>query len=178
MKLYLRGIAALFFLLTLTFFTSCEKKCCVKFEREGLSFDLPNYWKIGEIDSTDANFFFLAIEKEGYGASADAFIEWNRGKIPLDTVMNITKQGYYNQKVFLDGGIKFTEPVLEKYGKYNALTSNFEVKLLDVNTIGKIHCFYLEECDRTVMIAYQQVTADSAKQRVDFEIIENSFDCK
>jgi hypothetical protein len=166
------------FLAILGVFSSCEKKCCETYKREGLSFNLPNYWKIGEIDSTDANFFFMAIEKKGYGASANAFIEWNIGKIPLDSVMNITQQGYFNEKVFLQGGIEFTKPKLEKYGRFNALTSVFSVELLDVYHIGKIHCFYIEECNKTVMVAYQEVEADASKQRADFEIIENSFDCK
>ena len=161
-----------------TFFSSCEKKCCDVFQREGISFNLPNYWKINKIDSTEADFFFMYINKVGYGASANAFVEWNKGKIGLDTVMNITQQGYYNHKVFVDGGIKFTTPKMETYGTYQALTSVYKVKLLDVNTIGKIHCFYLEDCNKTVMIAYEQVAIDSAKQKADFKIIEESFGCR
>ncbi len=165
-------------LITTIFFSSCEKKCCVVFQREGISFNLPNYWKINKIDSADANFFFMSINKVGYGASANAFIEWNKGKIGLDTVMNITQQGYFDHKVFVDGGIEFTAAKMESYGTYQALTSVYKVKLLDVNTIGKIHCFYLEDCNKTVMIAYEQVAIDSAKQMADFKIIEDSFGCR
>jgi hypothetical protein len=165
-------------LVTTTIFSSCEKKCCEVFQREDISFSLPNYWKINKIDSAEADFFFMSIIKVGYGASANAFIEWNKGKIALDTVMNITQQGYFEHKVFVDGAIKFSAPKMESYGTHKALTSEFNFKHSDVNTIGKIHCFYLKDCNKTVMIAYEQVAVDSAKQKADFKIIEESFGCR
>jgi hypothetical protein len=157
---------------------SCKEECCKDFKSYGIAFKLPLDWKIGEIDSTDLNFFFMTIGKEGHGASADAFIEWNKGSFSLDTVMNITQQGYLNEQVFQDGGIVFSQVKEEKYGKYKALVATFEVTLLDVKNSGKIHCFYLPECDKTVMIAYQQVADDAEKQLKDYKLIEDSFGCK
>lgn len=168
----------LLFIATCCFFSSCEKKCCEVFQREGISFKLPNYWKIDEIDSTESNFFFMSLSKEGHGASADAFIEWNHGKIPLDTVCNFAIETYMSEPAFLAGDIKFAKPVYEEYGGHKALCANFDVNLLGIKNVGKVHCFYLESCDRTVMIAYLQNADVAAKQKADYDIIENSFGCK
>lgn len=175
LKYNLLSIIAVFFIVFQLF--SC-KKTLKTFEKDSISFVLPKDWKIGEIDSSDASFFFMAIGKEGHGASSDAFVEWNEGEFPLDTVMKITQEGYLGEKIFLDGNIRFSESIYETYNNYKALTATFEVTLLDVKNIGKIHCFYIENCDKTVMVAYQQVADDAKKQNDDYSLIEKSFTCK
>jgi hypothetical protein len=187
MKYRLTGIFLLF-ILGICMLSSCEEKnnlpkgggidFNLPDQREGISFTLPDQWEIKKIDSTEADFFFMSINKVGFGVNANAFIEWNKGEIALDTVMNITQQGYFEHEVFVEGGIKFSAPKMESYGTHNALTSEFNFKHNDVNRIGKIHCFYLKDCNKTVMIAYEQVAVDSAKQKDDFKMIEESFGCK
>jgi hypothetical protein len=190
MKYSLTGIFLLF-ILGICMLSSCEEikksnnlpkgegiNFTIPDQGEGISFTLPDQWEIKKIDSTEADFFFMSINKVGFGASANAFIEWNKGEIALDTVMNITQQGYFEHKVFVEGGIKFSVPKMESYGTHNALTSEFNFEYKKQIRIGKIHCFYLKDCNKTVMIAYELLAEDSAKQQDDFKMIEESFGCK
>jgi hypothetical protein len=178
MKKFNRIATILIFFISVCLFFSCSKECCKDtFKRGDISFKIPEDWKIGEIDSSDASFFFIAIGKEGHGASADAFIEWNKGKFHLDSVMLIRQQDYMSQKVYQNGKIEFTEIKEEKFAGFDALSTTFTFSSLDVKYLGKIQCFYLPECDKTVMIAFQQVAADADKQKSDYDLIEKSFNC-
>lgn len=145
------------------------------FSRDGINVQFPENWKVGMVDSSDADIFMMRIEKEGHGASAIAVVEWQKGKFHLDTVMNIAQQAYLQEKVYQNGNISFSQVKEEIFAGNTALTASFGFTALDVKYSGKVHCFYLPGCDKTLRIVYQEVADDAEKQKADFEFIENNF---
>jgi hypothetical protein len=177
MRQYLNTSLAVFLLLSI-FFSACEEKKSVnRFQQDGVSFIMPEFWKITELDNKDSSFFFMALSKQGHGASADAIIEWNNGEFELDTILASRQKDYTNQDVFKKGNITFSDPEFTQFSKYKSLTSKFNFTALDVKYIGQIYCFYVPTCNKTFMIVFQQVAADNDKQKEDFLQIENSFLC-
>jgi hypothetical protein len=147
------------------------------FNHDKVSFILPKDWKVDKIDSTDKDFFYMCIDKKGHGASADAIIEWNNGSFNLDTVLQSRQIEYLQEDIFKKGNITFSNVKEDSFGKYEALVTTFNFKYLEDEHVGKLHCFYVPECDKTMMVAFHQESDDEEKQKKDFETIEKSLNC-
>ncbi len=171
----------LYFTAILLLFTvlSCQNRPSGQaFNYDGVQFNFPNNWEITAQDSSESNYGSVSIKTAEAQGSGFAFIEWNNATLTLEEVMDSTQQGFLSTPFFQKGEIAFEGAKEGRFAGQKALINRFTFNVQGIEYVGQLHSFQLPECNKTLMVTYQQQAIDQEKQVKDFELIEQSFSCQ
>jgi hypothetical protein len=167
-------ILSAFFLLI-----SCEDVPQGKpFRYAEVGFQIPKNWQISAQDSSEEDYFSISIDMEAEEASGFVFVEWNDSLFTLKEVMDSTKVTFLNEPFFQKGGIEFEGEKEGEFAGQKALINHFKFDVQGIEYQGVLHSFQLPECNKTVMVIFQQQVIDQQLQEKDFQLIESSFGCQ
>lgn len=167
---------ALMLLLSLS---GCQEKLEGEaFNHNNVGFQIPQNWGISEQDSSEKDYFSISMDMEAEDASGFVFVEWNDSLFTLTEVMDSTKSGFLNEPFFQKGEIRFEGAKEGKFAGQKALINHFKFDVQGIEYQGSLHSFQLPDCNKTVMVIFQQQVIDQKLQEKDFQLIEKSFGCQ
>jgi len=147
------------------------------FDKQGVSFTVPDGWKITEEEDLNGKGYYLSCEKEGKNASGIVTIRWINDTVStsnmVDQYINGLRQNFAekNAKRML-----FGTPEPAKVSNFNGVSADFSFSLMDIQHRGQIGSFHAS--GKTFTILMQEATEDIAENKPGFAAIMSSFSCE
>ena len=116
------------------------------------------------------------MRKKGFNESGLFIATWLPTNLDLIYVADMSKTLLKDEFLFKAADIKFSEASEGTFSNYESLNYNYSFSLFGLKHTGEIYCF-LDE-GKTFMLAFQEATEDTLKNRPGFNLIKQSFRCK
>ncbi len=141
------------------------------FEKEGMTFIVPEDWKITDEEKFDDGSYYLSIDKNGFDSSGVLIITSYNNSIDLDELIYFQKEEIQNNVIFKNSVF---EPIQNsEFNSINSRATHYTFGLLGLEHEGSIHAFYIN--DNTFLVMKQGALEDRTVNNKGFDIIEDSF---
>jgi hypothetical protein len=164
------------YLFLLSLFLSCSEKPAMQFKKDGVGFTCPAGWEITDEEKIDESGYYLSAEKAGLSESGLLSVTWMNDTLQLEEWMEICKDELKNNVVYKNSNLVFTPTTKSQFGTYPSIAARFSFKLLSLAHEGQIFIFYASH--KTVAIIKQEAIEDITKNKIGFDILEQSFKVK
>lgn len=162
------------------FFTFCQSAISktkeTNYLRDGISFSLPENWKIIANDSIDHNAYYFSAERTGKGATGLITIVWiNQIEKP-----NLTLDGHQksmkSSNIYRNPGIIFTPIRSDIFAGQKAQSCQYTTIVKDLKLNGTIYCF--NAAQKTISIFFQSGIKDLKINFKAFDLVQETFNCR
>jgi hypothetical protein len=166
----------LFRFLPLVLLFSFVPRAETPFNKAGISFTVPNEWKITEEEDLDGQGYYLACEKEGANSSGLVTISIINERKDLEETAN-----QYAEALKTNFTAKKANPTMSaaKAAVFNGIASksvDYTLTLLEIPHEGRIYSFYCGQ--KTVTVMVQEAVEDKEVNKAGIAKITSSFACK
>ena len=143
-----------------------------KFNKEGVSFNIPKDWSITEEEDWDGEGYYLSVEKDGLDSSGMVTMTWINGEIDLDEWLEETKTDF-KTNLGKNSKLKFDKEVSTTYNNIESKSVSYTFSLIGFKHRGNIILFYKN--GKSFLMIKQEANEDIKKNKKGFVIIEESF---
>ena len=145
------------------------------YNKNGISFTMPDDWKITDEERDDQT-FSMSCEKKGENASGIVTIVWIDVEMTAEALMDIFVA--QTEKTLTDNnysGIKLSDPAKAKLGAYDAVKVRYMFSTANLPHTGYLYTFMA--CGKPMCVSIQEADEDHAVNKAGFEKITSSFGC-
>lgn len=147
-----------------------------RFDKSGVSFTVPDDWKITEEEDIEGKGYYLACEKTGANSSGLVTVTWVNDSMDLAAMA-----GSYGSELKKNFVLKKADPKLDpvsrtSFNGMEAMGMKYTLKLLGVAHRGHIYCFYGK--GKTITVMVQEALEDVAANEPGIREITGSFSCR
>ncbi|MES2618521.1 MAG: hypothetical protein V4613_11625 [Bacteroidota bacterium] len=162
-------------ILLLMFGVACTSNTPETIEKNGVTFIIPNGWKITHESVSPNNVTSLTCEKSGVDESGIAVIAiFDQTYDPLDVLAN-SREMMQQNPVYAQAGIQFANFKGELFQQQQVMAMPFSFTDKSSTQNGKVVVFTL--CNKTISVLMQQDKIDSTRNAKGFEAMSNAFSC-
>ena len=170
-----KSLLGLFFI----FFISCQSDKKPKdFVYDRISFNIPQNWKISEVDSVDEDYCSIYIDPKDEDGTSFIFIEWGSGLYDLKNQIKHVQNGYLENPDLQKAGIEFSQIKEDEFSKQKAIFSDFKFSITGIEQEGRLYCFQVPGCEKTVSLVIQYAVVDKDSIVAALKNLEKSFSCQ
>jgi hypothetical protein len=144
-----------------------------RFDKSGVSFNVPEGWKITEEEDLEGKGYYLSCEKEGANSSGLVTVSW------VNDITDLTETaGQYAAAVKENFILKKAEPKLKPVAStsFNGMTAASIDYTLVMETVpheGHIYCFHGK--GKTITVMVQEAVEDKAVNKAGIQEITRSL---
>ncbi len=152
------------------------KPADLNFLRDGISFSLPESWKVIANDSIENNAFYFSAERTGTKATGLISVVWiNKVENPKETIM-MHQKSMKSANIYRNPGIEFTSVIPEKFAGIEAESCRYTTIVNDQKLDGVIISFNVAQ--KTVTIFFQSGFNDQKINQKAFALFRQTFNCR
>ena len=160
-------------LMLLLLVSSCKEEATAEyvFEKEGMTFNVPEDWEITDEEKFDDGSYYLSIDKNGFDSSGVLIITTYNESIDLDELIYYQKEEILSNTIFKNSVF---EPIQDdEFNTIDSRATSYTFGLLGLEHEGAIHAFYNQ--DKTYLVMKQGAIEDKKINNKGFDVIEKSF---
>jgi hypothetical protein len=146
------------------------------FNKAGISFTVPDEWKITEEEDLDGQGYYLACEKEGANSSGLVTISTINARNDLAETANQYAEALKKNFTAKNGNPKMSAAKAAVFNGIAAKSVDYTLTLSGIAHEGRIYCFYCGQ--KTVTVMVQEALEDKELNKAGIEKITSSFACK
>lgn len=156
--------------------TACGGDTAVsaEYSKNGVSFTVPEKWKITEEEDLDPTGHYLSLERAGLNESGIITVSWLSsagGILTREDMMDNTLEVMESMELCKD--LVVTEVPDAMFGTYPALCQNYTMNVMGAPHRGRL---YAMEYDGKIMcVMMQEMPEDNSKNKDGFKTFEESF---
>ena len=148
----------------------------IQYMKDGISFSLPQGWKIIANDSIGKNAYYFSAENSEPKATGLITVTWlNEIKNPLETLIMHQKTMKISN-IYRNPGIEFTSAIPEKFIGFSAQSCIYTTIVKEQKLEGVIYCF--NSSQKTITIFFQTGLNDKKLNKKVLELFKITFNCR
>jgi hypothetical protein len=153
----------------------CSFNASTVINKDGITFSLPEGWKITDEDDLEGKGYYLSCEKEGANSSGLFAVSWANATLDVRPTL---EQYVESLKANLEKAAatpKFDPIKAGTYNKGRGLKCTYTMTMAGVKHRGTLYCLNL--CGKTVTVTAQEALEDIESNKAGFKELEASFKC-
>jgi len=144
--------------------------------RDGLSFSIPEGWKVISNDSIGENAYYYSAEREGKAATGLITVTWYNKVEDPEKMMFIQQQSMKAANIYRNPGIEFSSMSDDKFAGFKVKSCKYITFVKGQKLEGIIYC--LNTSQKTITIFFQTGLDDKKLNQKGFELVKITFDCR
>jgi hypothetical protein len=143
--------------------------------RDGVSFSIPEDWKVIANDSIGDNAYYFSAERTGIKATGLITVTWvNKAEKP-GKMIAIHQQSMKSANMYRNPGIEFSEVIPDNFAGLKVESCRYTTFVKGQKLDGMIYCF--NSFKKTITIFFQSGMDDQKPNQKAFELIRQTFNC-
>lgn len=156
--------------------TLCAKNTLFNYLKNGISFSLPDTWKIiADEPLAGKGYYFSAENAKKNGTGLYSLVMIKEEENPVKSIL-IQQKNMKEEAIYQESGIEFTTIEECNFGMMKANSIKYESVVKGTKVSGIIYCFNCSE--KTFLIFFQSGLRDLKVNQKVFRLIELTFSCR
>jgi hypothetical protein len=148
----------------------------ISYMRDGISFSVPEDWKITANDSIGENAYYFSTERTGNKATGLITVTWiNRIEKP-EEIIAVHQRSMKSANIYRNPGIEFTAVNPDDFAGLKVLSCRYTTIVKEQKLDGIIYCFNASQ--KTITIFLQSGLNDKKINQKSFELFKLTFNCR
>jgi hypothetical protein len=144
-----------------------------KFTNSGVSFTVPDGWKITEQEDLDGKGYYLSCEKDGANSSGLVTISWVNDSTDLKELATTYGNAVKENFILKSANPKMSPVVSRTFNGHPATGMDYTMKMATIPHEGHIYCFYGN--GKTITVMVQEAVEDKAANKPGIAQITSSL---
>ena len=141
------------------------------FKKDGVSFIIPDNWKISDKQKLDANGYSITLQNKKESSVGVISSSWFEADLELPTFSKLFKDQFKSQEAM--EGIEFGEDRKSKFCGVESLNTDFKVTVSSIPLKGEFICF--KKKGKMFFIMLQTTVVEDKSNLAGIKLFSNSF---
>jgi hypothetical protein len=144
-----------------------------RFDKGGVSFTIPDGWKITEEENIEGKGYYLSCEKEGENSSGLVTVTWVNDSMDLESTAESYGEEIKKNYILKQADPSFKPLLLTSFNGMAATKIDYAVTLMNVPHEGHIYSFYGN--GKTITVLIQEAVEDKAVNKAGIQEISRTL---
>jgi hypothetical protein len=144
------------------------------FKKDGVSFTIPDNWKVSNKQKLEGNGYSITLENKKELSVGVIFTSWFEADMELTSFSDLFKEQFKTQEAM--EGIEFSENRKSKFSGVESLNNDFKVTVNSMPLKGEFICF--KKKGKMFFIMLQTTVAEDKSNNSAIKTFSNSFKVK
>lgn len=147
----------------------------INYQHKGVSFMVPDQWRITEEMPLSQEAYTLACEDSGLEGSGILILSWFYDSLAVDDLLLAYSDQLHHNEAWSLGGLTVSQVTTGTWGTFDSQQVHYSLSLLGEEYSGAIHCFHGFE--KTLIIHQHGLSHHHKMNQAAFNLIANTMNC-